>query len=75
MSSNLKDQRKSVHIINNLEDVHLTLPPHIISVRVKSRSMLYQGSVGVSLQQKQNKRNLTLTPNVLLPSIVFHNKI
>ena len=75
MSSNLKDQRKSVHIINNLEDVHLTLPPHIISVRVKPRSMLYQGSVGVSLQQKQNKRNLTLTPNVLLPSIVFHNKI
>ena len=58
-----------------LEGGHLTLPPHIISVQVKSRSMLHHGSVEVSL--KQNKRNLilTLTLNVLLPSIVFHNKI
>ena len=35
--------------------------------------MLHHGSVGVSLEQ--NKRNLTLTLNVPLPSIVFHNKI
>ena len=35
--------------------------------------MLYHGSVGVS--SEQNKRNLTLTLNVPLPSIVFHNKI
>ena len=41
----------------------------------KSRSMLHHGFVGASL--KQNKRNLTLTLtlNVLLPSIVFHDKI
>ena len=31
------------------------------------------GSMGASL--KQNKRNLTLTLKVLLPSIVFHNRI
>ena len=55
------------------EGVHLTLPPHIISVQVKSRSMLHHRSVGASL--KENKRTLTLTINVLLPSIVFHNKI
>ena len=57
------------------EGAHLTLPRHNISVQVKSRSMLPQGSVGASL--KQNKRNLTptLTLNVLLPSNVFHNKI
>ena len=36
--------------------VHLTLPPHIISVQVKSWSMLHHGSVGASL--KQNKRNI-----------------
>ena len=38
-------------------------------------SMLYHGSVVANL--KQNKRNLTqtLTLNVLLPSIVFLNKI
>ena len=39
--------------------------------------MLHHGSVLASL--KQNKRNLiltlTLTLNVLLPCIVFHNKI
>ena len=39
-----------------MEGVHLTLPPHITSVQVKSRSMLHHGSVGASL--KQNKRNL-----------------
>ena len=62
------------------ESVHLTLPPHTISVQVKSRSMLHHRSVGTSL--KQNERNLkkpnlnpTLTLNVPLPSIVFHNKI
>ena len=59
------------------EGVHLTLPPHIISIQLKSRSMLHHGSIGASL--KQNKRNLiltlTLTLNVLLPCTVFHNKI
>ena len=34
-----------------LEDVHLTLPPHIFSAQVKSRSMLYHGAVGASLKQ------------------------
>ena len=55
------------------EGVYLTLPPHIFSVQVKSRSMLHHGSLGASL--KQNKRNLTLTLNLLLPFFVFHNKI
>ena len=56
------------------EGAHLTLPPYIISVEVKSWSMLHHGSVEASL--KQNKRNLkTLTLNVLLPSIIFHYKI
>ena len=32
--------------IKNREGVHLTLPPHILSVQVKSRSMLHYGSVG-----------------------------
>ena len=55
--------------------VHLTLPLDIISLQVKSRSMLHHGSVGAIL--KQNKRNLilTLTLNVLLPFIVFHSKV
>ena len=39
-----------------VEGVHLTLPPHIISAQVKSRSMLHHGSVRARL--KQNKRNL-----------------
>ena len=30
------------------EGVHLTLPPHIFSVLVKSRSMLHHGAVGAS---------------------------
>ena len=47
--------RYNLKTLNN-EGVHLTLPPRIISVQVKSRSMLYHGSVGASL--KQNKRNL-----------------
>ena len=38
------------------EVVHLTLPLDIISLQVKSRSMLHHGSVGAIL--KQNKRNL-----------------
>ena len=50
----------SVYVIkfeeNSGEGVHLTLPPHIISIQVKSWSMLHHGSVGASL--KQNKRNL-----------------
>ena len=51
------------------EGVHLALPPHIFSVQVK----LHQGPVGAS--SEQNKRNLTLTHNLLLPSIAFYNKI
>ena len=39
-----------------LEVVHLPLPPHIIPLQVKSQSMLHHGSVGASI--KQNKRNL-----------------
>ena len=39
-----------------VEGVHLKLPPHIISVQVKSLSILHHGSVGASL--KQNKTNL-----------------
>ena len=39
----------------------------------KIRTMSHQGSVGVS--SEQNKRNLTLTRNLLLSSIVFLNKI
>ena len=42
-------------------------------VQVKSQSMLHHGSVGVIL--KQNKRNLTLTLNVLLHSIIFHSNL
>ena len=65
-------RRRYLYIVP-LEGVYLTLPSHIISVQVKSRSMLDHGSVGASL--KQNKRNLiqtlTLTLNILLPSIVF----
>ena len=39
-----------------VEGVHLTLAPHIISIQVKSRSMLHHGSVGASL--KQSKTNI-----------------
>ena len=47
-----------------IEGVHLTLPPDIISVQVKSRNMLHHGSVGASLKQnKRNLKKLTLTPN------------
>ena len=42
--------------IVKIKGVHLTLPAHIISVQVKSQSMLHHGSVRASL--KQNKRNL-----------------
>ena len=45
-----------VYYHGTIEDIHLALPPHIISVQVKSRSMLHRGSVGAIL--KQNKRNL-----------------
>ena len=45
------------HVSSHIfEGVHLTLPPHIISVQVKSWSMLHHWSVGASL--KQNKTNL-----------------
>ena len=46
----------AIRVFTVIEAVHLTLPPHIISVQVKSRSMLHHGSVGASL--KQNKRNI-----------------
>ena len=57
------------------EGVHLTLPPHIFPVQVKSVTCYITGQWG----RVQNKINitltLTLTINLLLPSIVFHNKI
>ena len=37
------------------EGVDLTLPPHIFSVQVKSRSMLHHGSVWASLKQSKKK--------------------
>ena len=55
------------------EGVQLTF-----SVQVKSRSMLHHGSVGVSLKiikTNLKRPTLNLALNVLLPSIVFHNKI
>ena len=48
--------RSVLPVITLAVECYLTLPPHIISVQVKSRSMLHHGSVGASL--KQNKRNL-----------------
>ena len=42
------------------ESVHLTLSPHIISVQVKSRSMLLHGSMGPSLNKIKNPN---LNPN------------
>ena len=59
----------------HFEGVHLTLPPHIFSVLVKSRSMLHHGSVESSSEYNKRNLTLTLTFNVLLPSNVFHNKI
>ena len=57
----------------SLEGVHLTLPPYIFSVQVKSRSILHHGSVGTSL--KQTKPNPKPNLNLLLPFTVFYNKI
>ena len=42
-------------------------------VRSMLRSMLHHWSV--KLSSEENKTNLTLTLNLLLPSIVFYNKI
>ena len=53
------------------EGVHLALPPHIFSVQVK----LHQGPVGASSEQNKRNLTLTLTLNLLLPSIAFYNKI
>ena len=54
-----------------LEGVHLTLPPHIFSIQVKS------GACYITGQQEriQNKINLNLTLSLPLPSTAFHNKI
>ena len=46
--------RYNLKTLNN-EGVHLTLPPRIISVQVKSRSTLHHGSVGASLKQNKSK--------------------
>ena len=51
------------------------MPPHIISVQVTSRSMLHHGSVGASWEYNKRNLTLTLTFNVPLPSIFYHNKI
>ena len=51
---------------HNGEGVHLTLPPRIIFVQVKSRNILHHGSVGASL--KQNKRNLKKPNSNLNPN-------
>ena len=55
--------------------VRVTLPPHIFSVQVKLWSMLHDGSVWASLKQNKRDLTLTLTLNILSPSIVFHSKI
>ena len=56
------------------EGVHLTLPPHVF---FRPSKITKHATSRASLEQ--NRRNLTLTLtltlNVLLPSIVFHNKI
>ena len=59
----------------HFEGVHLTLPPHIFPVLVKSRSMLHHGSVEASSEYNKRNSTLTLTFNVPLRSNVFHNKI
>ena len=48
-------------VLNSAEAVYLTLPPHIFFRPSKVWIMLYH-------RKKPN-------PNLLLPSIVFHNKI
>ena len=55
--------------------VHLTFPPLIFSVQVKSEVSSITDQSGASLER--NKRNLTLTQTfkLLLPSMVFHDKI
>ena len=37
-------------------------------------SMLHQGSVGASWEENKRNITLTLTLNLILPSIIFHNK-
>ena len=37
-------------------------------------SMLHQGSVGASWEENKRNITLTLTLNLVLPSIIFHNK-
>ena len=67
------------YCIYHLGGVHLILPPHIffgpskVMAHVTSR---VSGSE-LKIKNKRDLRNLTLTLtlNVLLPSIVFHNKI
>ena len=56
--------------------VHLTFPPHICSVQVKSGACYITGQWG-RVQNKKNNLTLTLTLalNLLLSSIVFHDKI
>ena len=59
----------------HFEGAHPTLPSHIFSILVKSRSMLHHGSVAASLEYNKRNLTLTLTFNVPLPSSVLHNKI
>ena len=43
--------------------------------QIKVRSMLHHGSVGVISEKNKRNLTLTLTFKLLLPSIVFYNKI
>ena len=65
----------SLHILLKEWGCSSNIASSYFSVQVKSWRMLHHGSVGVS--SEQNKRNLTLTLNLLLllPSTVFYNKI
>ena len=58
-----------------LEGVSSGITSSYFFVQVNSRSMLHHVSVGASLKQNKSNLILTLTLNILLPSIVFHNKI
>ena len=70
-----KLEKQSFKVQNDriFEGVHLTLLPHILSVQVKFCICYITSQWG----RVQNKRNLilTLSLNLLLPSIVFHNKM
>ena len=57
------------------EGVHLTFPPHIFSVQVKSGACYITGQWGRGQNKIKQNLTLTLTLNLLLPPIVFHNKI